>query len=347
MNRLEELTRLGTSVWVDAYLEPHELERLVRNRHVTGLTTNPTIIDRSLAMLARDGAYDDFLVSTMRELADVLRPVYDTTGATDGYVSVEIAPELADDVDGTIAAAHGLWADLERPNVMIKVPATRAGVEALRSLVADGINVNATLLFSLEMYDAVARAYIEGLEQRLAAGLPIDHVASVASFFVSRVDAALDPLLREHGHDVLAGRVAVANARAAYAVASEHFRSPRFERLTAAGARAQRLLWASTGAKDGRYSDVKYVDELAGPGVINTMPLETLLAFEEHGTPRDHLTGHVLEALLVLADLYRAGIDIDAVADRLLADGLARFRASMQGLLQSFSHNKSLERSAS
>jgi transaldolase len=268
----------------------------------------------------------------MRELADVLRPIYDATSGFDGYVSVEVAPDLADDADGTVVAARELWARLDRPNAMIKIPATHSGVEAVRHVVAEGINVNATLLFSLEMYEAVARAYIDGLELRLDAGLTIDEVASVASFFVSRVDSAIDPLLRERGKDHLAGRSAVANARVAYASAGELFGGPRFRRVAEAGARPQRLLWASTGTKDGRYSDVKYVDELAGPGVVNTMPLATLYAFQEHGDPTDRLAGRALESLAVLAELYHAGIDIDVVSDRLLADGITRFAVSYGAL---------------
>jgi transaldolase len=348
MNRLADLTSVGTSIWVDAYMTAGELDALVRDKHVTGLTSNPTILERSLATTEHDEDYEGFVVARMRELADVLRPVYDATGGRDGYVSVEVDPELANDTDGTVAAARELWTRLGRPNAMIKIPATRAGVDALRQVVADGINVNATLLFTLEMYEAVARAYIDGLADRRDAGLPVSGIASVASFFVSRVDSALDPVLRERGRDELAGRVAVANARAAYAVATELFAGPRFQRLAAAGAQPQRLLWASTGTKDGRYSDVKYVEELAGPGVVNTMPLETLHAFEEHGVAADQLTGQALDALLVLADTYRSGIDIDAVGDGLLEDGISRFQASMDDLLNSFSETtRELERTAS
>lgn len=347
MNRLRALAEIGTSVWLDALVEPAQLARLVRDEHVTGITSNPTILDRSLRAAPHDGRYEDFVVARMQELADVLRPVYDSSGGRDGFVSVELAPDLAHDADGTVAAARGLWTRLDRRNAMIKIPATTAGVDALRQAVAAGINANATLLFTLETYDAVADAYIAGLEQRLAAGLPVDHVASVASFFVSRVDTAVDPLLREHGQDRLAGRVAVANARAAYAVGNNLFADERFAPLAEARAARQRLLWASTGTKDSRYSDVKYVEELAGPGVVNTMPLPTLYAFHEHGEAADRLTGTADEALAVLADVHAAGIDLDAVGDRLLEDGLAQFAASMDALLESFSPNPSPERSAS
>ena len=332
MNRLAQLSEIGTSIWVDAVMTGDDLAELVREKRVTGLTSNPTILERSISAHDREDDLETFVVAQMRELADVLRPVYDATNGVDGYVSVEVAPDLANDTDRTVAAARELWGRLGRPNAMIKIPATHSGVHALRRLVADGINVNATLLFSLETYDAVARAYIDGLKQRLDAGLAIGKVASVASFFVSRVDSAIDPILREQGREQLAGRSAVANARIAYATAGELFGGARFSRLAEACARPQRLLWASTGTKDGRYSDVKYVDELAGPGVVNTMPLATLYAFEEHGDPTDRLSGRALDALAVLAELYHAGIDIDAVSDSLLADGIARFAASYAAL---------------
>jgi transaldolase len=347
MNALDRLTALDTSIWVDALVGPVQLARLIREDGVTGLTSNPTILDHALAggeayqvraaryghLLPARGLLEALVISDMQALADVLAPVYERTLGLDGYVSLEVPPELAYDADGTVASARELWAKLDRPNAMIKVPGTTAGIEATARLIAEGINVNVTLLFSLEAYASVVEAYISGLEARLRAGRPIDRVASVASFFVSRVDTAVDALLAERGHSELEGLAAVANARLAYALAQEEFRSERFAKLRAAGAHPQRLLWASTGTKDPRYSDVKYVDELAGPGVINTMPLATLAAVHDHGDPADRLTGSETAAQTTLDAVRAAGVDLDSVTHKLLEDGVARFAASMDDLL--------------
>jgi transaldolase len=347
MNALDRLTALGTSIWVDALVGPVQLARLIREDAVTGLTSNPTILDHALTggeayqvraaryghLLPARGLFEALVISDMQALADVLAPVYERTLGLDGYVSLEVPPELAYDADGTVASARELWAKLDRPNAMIKVPATPAGIDATERLIAEGINVNVTLLFSLEAYAAVVEAYISGLEARLRAGRPIDRVASVASFFVSRVDTAVDALLAERGHSELEGLAAVANARLAYALAQDKFTNERFAKLRAADARPQRLLWASTGTKDPRYSDVKYVDELAGPGVINTMPLATLAAVHDHGDPVDRLTDSEAAAQATLDAVRAAGVDLDSVTHQLLEDGVARFAASMDDLL--------------
>jgi transaldolase len=338
MNPLSRLASLGTSVWVDGLVPPVALERLVREDSVTGLTSNPTIFRAALlgeqryaeriAALADQppaALYEALAIEDVQAAADVLAP--------DGYVSLEVAPALAHDAEATVAAARDLWARLDRPNAMIKVPATAAGVDAIQRVTADGINVNVTLLFGLDAHAAVMAAYVAGLEERLRRGLPVDHLASVASFFVSRVDTAVDQLLAERGRDDLAGRAAVANARLAYARAGELFGGERFAALRDAGAHPQRLLWASTGTKDPRYSDVKYVEELAGPGVVNTMPPATLAAFREHGGVADALTGSAPAARAVLDELATAGVDLDAVTARLLDEGVAAFAASMRDLL--------------
>jgi transaldolase len=345
MTPIDRLAALGTSVWLDGLVPPKVLAQLVA-QGVTGLTSNPTIF-RS-AVLGTDGyddriaaldgrapreAYETLAIEEVRAAADVLSPVYARSRGSDGYVSLEVAPELADDVEGTLAAARDLWARVDRRNAMIKIPATTAGVEATRRATADGINVNVTLLFSVERYAAVIDAYLAGLEERRWRGQRLDRVASVASFFVSRVDASVDPLLGDRGRDDLAGRAAVANARLAFALAEERFAGSRFAALRAAGARRQRPLWASTGTKDPRYSDVKYVDELAGPGVVNTMPPSTLAAVFDHGAASDRLTGSRADAEATLAAVAAAGVDLAAVSDRLLANGLAAFAASMDELL--------------
>jgi transaldolase len=345
MTPLNRLTALGTSVWIDGLVPPAELERLVRDG-VTGLTSNPAIFraavlgadgyaDRIAALAGRPALelYEALAIEDVQAAADVLGPVFARTNGAEGFVSLEVAPELADDADGTVTAARELSARVDRPNAMIKIPATPAGVDAIRRVVPDGINVNVTLLFGRDAHAAVMAAYIEGLQQRVRRGLPVDHVASVASFFVSRVDTAVDRLLAERGRDDLAGRAAVANARLAYARAAALFSGERFAALRRAGARPQRLLWASTGTKDARYSDVKYVEQLAGPGVINTMPPATLAAFRHHGRVADALTGSVPAARAALAKIAAAGIDLDAVTGRLLDDGVAAFAASMDELL--------------
>jgi transaldolase len=346
MNPLNRLAALGTSVWVDGLVPPAELERLVREDSVTGLTSNPTIFRAAVLggdgyaarIAARDGAppqalYEALAVQDVQAAADVLAPVYARTGGADGFVSLEVAPELAHDADATAAAARDLWACVDRPNAMIKIPATPAGVNAIHRAIADGININVTLLFALDAHSAVMDAYIAGLAERAARGEPVSHVASVASFFVSRVDTAIDELLGGLGRADLAGRAAVANARLAHANAQHVFGGDRFAALARAGARPQRVLWASTGTKKPAYSDVKYVEELAGPGVVNTMPPATLAAFRDHGRVADTLTGTVPSARAVLTAVAAAGVDLDALTAQLLDAGVDGFATSMQELL--------------
>jgi len=350
MTPLQRLTALGTSVWFDGLVAPDELQRLTHAAGVTGLTSNPTIFRAAVlgsgrydqrigALSGRPPAeiYETIAIDDVRAAADVLATIYDRTKGAEGFVSLEVYPALADDADGTLAAARELWARIDRPNAMIKIPATAAGVEATRRAIADGINVNVTLLFSVERYAAVIDAYLAGLEDRLRRGQPVHAIASVASFFVSRVDSAVDPMLASARRDDLLGRTSVANARLAYAHASRVFAGRRFAALRAAGARPQRPLWASTGTKDPRYSDVKYVDELAGPGVINTMPPATLSAYADHGAPADRLTATEPSARAVLDEIAAASIDLDAVTRALLSDGVAKFAASMEELLAGIS----------
>ena len=348
------LASLGTSIWLDslsrALIERGELERLVREHGVVGVTANPAIFEKAisggseydapLAALRRDGvgmfdAYEQLAVEDVRAAADVLRPVYDRTGGLDGYASLEVAPDLAHDADATLASALDLWRRLDRPNVMIKIPGTPAGVEAIRRATAAGVNVNVTLLFSVEAYAQVADAYLAGLEDRVARGAPVHGIVSVASFFVSRVDGAVDRLLAERGADELAGRAAIANARLAYGHFRELFGGARFAALARHGARMQRPLWASTGVKDERYRDVMYVEELAGPDTVNTMPLATLHAFADHGRVSDALTGTQDAARRTLGEVRNRGVDLDAVTERLLADGIKAFEVAMAKLLAS------------
>jgi transaldolase len=351
MNRLAALRDAGVSIWLDTLsrdlLDSGAFARMITDCAVTGATSNPTIFAKAITGSDR---YDDQLravvasgirepqelffalaLDDVRRAADLLRPAHDASGGQDGFVSFECTPDLADDTAATIEQAVDLWRRLARPNVMIKVPATAAGIPAIEELTARGVNVNITLLFSLARYEQVIDAYVAGLERRLAAGETVDAIASVASFFVSRVDAKADARLPT-GSD-LRGRVAIANAHRAYARYLERFADDRWDALRAAGARPQRPLWASTGTKDPAYSDVLYVEQLIAPGVINTMPDATLRAFADHGTvgrPLGPDGGSAEETLRRAAD---AGVDLDAITAALEREGVRSFCDSYHELL--------------
>ena len=346
------LRERGQSVWLDfihrGMLESGQLERYVSEGWITGLTSNPTIFNRAISGSAhyddalRDAAaestgsgYDAFVriaSDDLRRAADIFRAVYEETEGADGYVSFEAPPGIENDAEATVREAHRLREAVGRPNVMIKVPGTAAGVEALRELTAQGASVNVTLLFGVGVYERVAEAYIEGLEHRLEQGLPLGDLASVASFFVSRVDSKVDGWLP--GGSELAGSAAVANARIAYERFLAHFSGPRWERLAAAGARVQRPLWASTSTKNPAYSDVLYVDELVAADTVNTMPEPTLLAFADHGNPAGGIDERAMaEAHEMMARLSGAGIDVGRATDELLAEGLNSFAADFHSLL--------------
>lgn len=356
-NPLRALATLGQSVWFDnlhrRMLEDGELAGRVRDDGLTGVTSNPTIFEKAMAgtrhydaAMARclsarpdlqaEELFFELALSDIREAADLLRPVYEASGARDGMVSMEVSPALADDTAGTVAQAREIHRRLERPNVMIKVPATAAGLPAIEALIADGINVNVTLLFDTGRYAEVAQAYLTGLRRRQAAGLALQPVASVASFFVSRVDTAVDAQLEASGAGpALQGTAAVANAAVAYRHFLDVFDGPEFAGLRAAGAQEQRLLWASTGTKNPRYSDVLYVESLAAPRTVTTLPPATYDAFRDHGRAEQALAAAMERAPRVLADLQAAGVDLGAVTARLEAEGVAAFVESYRNLLQS------------
>ncbi len=349
---LHRLAQLGTSTWLDAIrrsmLTSGELERLVQEDGVVGVTSNPSIFEQAIlgspdyddrlaelihAELDTQAIYETLAIEDVQAAADVLAPVHAASEGLDGYVSLEVAPSLARDTDGTLAAARDLWARVGRPNAMIKIPGTPEGAPAIRAAIAEGINVNVTLLFSLDAWAAVAEAWLSGLEDRAARGEPVDHVASVASFFVSRVDSAVDRRL-DPEQDALRGSAAVANAQLAYAQWQRLVEGERFTSMRARGARPQRLLWASTGTKDRRYSDVKYVAELAGPETVNTMPLATLLAYQEHGEAAAPLLPAAEPAARAALDaLAAAGVALAEVTDELLEDGIVQFADAMERLL--------------
>jgi transaldolase len=326
-----------------------ELARLIATDGVLGVTSNPTIFERAMATgknydadirgLAAAGKsvpeiFWTLALADIRATADLLRPIYDRTGGVDGYVSLEVSPHLAHDTQGTIAEARRLFAALGRPNVMIKVPATPEGVPAVAELIGSGVNVNVTLIFALSAYEAVAHAYLDGLEAFAKAGGDLRRVASVASFFVSRVDTAVDGLLAGHPREAeLRGRAGIANARLAYARFRQIFAGPRWEGLAARGARVQRPLWASTSTKNPDYPDTLYTEALIGPHTVDTMPPAAVDAFRKHGCPAETITQGVEEARELLARLAAAGVDMDAVTAELLDAGVKQFAVSFDQLL--------------
>ena len=352
MNRLRALHDAGVSIWLDTLsrelLDSGEFARLIADCAVTGATSNPTIFakaitgsesyDAQLRDAVAQGAenaqelFFALALEDIRRAADLLRPSYDESDGRDGFVSFECTPDLADDTQATIGQAIELWERIDRPNVMIKVPATEAGIPAIEELTARGLNVNITLLFSLARYEQVIDAYLAGLERRLEAGERVDAISSVASFFVSRVDAKVDRLLAD-GSD-LRGRVAIANAHRAYARYRQRFADGRWLTLRAAGARAQRPLWASTGTKDPSYSDVLYVEKLVAPDVINTMPEATLRAFADHGNVGSALSVDAEEAAETLLRAAAAGVDVAAITATLEREGVRSFCDSYHELLQ-------------
>ena len=357
---LHTLNAAGQSIWLDfidrALLQGDLLRRRIHDDALTGMTSNPTIFEKALekgtaydAQL-RDAAgqrtaWELFeLVETddVRNACDAFRDVYASTKAEDGYVSIEVSPGSAHDADATVAEARRLWATVARPNVMIKVPGTPEGCRALETLIAEGINVNVTLLFAVAAHDRVIEGYLRGLERRAAAGGDLAKVASVASFFVSRVDSAVDaaleaqvaagtlPPARAAG---LRGRAAVANAKRAYRLFAERFSGPRWDALRSKGAQVQRPLWASTSTKNPAYRDVMYVEQLIGPHTVNTMPPATIEAFRDHGVTARTVDAGLAESEQLLADLAAIGISLDAVTDRLLVEGLASFQKSFDTLV--------------
>lgn len=346
-NPLLQLKALGQSIWLDdirrRWLRDGTLARLIAEDGISGVTSNPAIFhkaiaessdyDADIAAMAAHGAdvgaiVEKLVIDDIRAAADQLRHIYDESARRDGYVSLEVSPYLAHDTEATIAEAGRLWAKVARPNLMVKVPGTRAGLPAIRRLTAEGINVNVTLLFSVERYREVAEAYLAGLGERAGGGKPLDRIASVASFFVSRIDVLVDKQL-----DALAtlparslrGKAAIACARSAYQAYKETIADPRWRALAARGASVQRLLWGSTGTKDRAYSDVKYVDALIGPESVNTVPMETLEAFRNHGTAASRLEEDLDEVRRVPAQLAALGIDLDGASRQLAEEGVRKF----------------------
>jgi transaldolase len=361
-NPLLKLQTYGQSIWLDFIrrdlLESGRLRALIEEDGVRGVTVNPSILDHAIRetddyegaiqALQAEGKsptqiYETLAVEDVRGATDALRPLYDRSEGRHGFVSLEVSPYLAYDTRGTIEEAHRFWREVDRPNLMIKVPATSEGLKAIRRLTADGVNVNVTLLFGLPRYREVVEAYIAGIEERISRGEPVDRIASVASFFLSRIDVLVDPMLertmdRDGRRGKLAaemhGQVAVASAKAAYQIYQEFFENGPFHSSAERGARVQRLLWASTSTKNPDYSDVKYVDALIGPRTVNTVPMETLDAYRDHGDPAPRLTREVAQAREVLETLEQVGIDIDAVTQQLEDEGVDKFAASYDQVIE-------------
>ena len=341
------------SPWIDfidrELITSGKLEKMVDDG-IRGLTSNPTIFAKAVAtgqydelvrreIEAGDGAreiYQQIAVSDVGDAADVLRRIYDESNGTDGFASIEVEPELGDDTSGTLNRARELWSLLDRPNVFVKIPATEAGIPAIEDAVAEGININVTLMFSVEVYKRIAGAYIAGLRRLKESGGDVSRVASVASFFVSRVDTKVDKYLEEKGTRAALearGRAAIANAKMAYAAYQEIFGGDEFADLRAAGARVQRCLWASTSTKNPDYRDVLYVEELIGPETVNTMPIETINAFLDHGEIKRTLDTDVDDARQALREVEASGISMERVTDELIDEGMASFQKSFDELI--------------
>lgn len=371
-NALLKLQEYGQSVWLDfirrGMLESGELRELIEEDGLRGVTVNPSILDEAIrktddyedaiAELVREGKtareiYEALAFEDVRRAADLFRTIYDRTEGRHGFVSLEVSPRLAYDTEGTIERVRYLWDGLDRPNVMIKVPATKEGLPAIRQLIAEGINVNVTLLFGLPRYREVTEAYVQGLEERLSAGKPVNRVASVASFFLSRINVLVDPMLEEmieaggskgEKASQVRGEAAIASAKLAYDAYKEVFEDGRFQVAAEQDGRGQRLLWASTSTKNPKYSDIKYVEPLIGPETVNTMPLQTIEAYRDHGDPASRIEEDLEKAGQTMEILDELGIDMGDVTQQLEDEGVEKFVASYDQLMNELEGR--IERSA-
>jgi transaldolase len=360
-NPLLKLSAFGQSIWLDyirrKMIDSGELKKLIDEDGLKGVTSNPAIFQKAIAgnddydeairTLAQAGKsvpeiYQVLTIEDVQGAADLFRPLYDRVEGQDGFVSLEVNPHLAHDTAGTIQEARHLWQTLSRPNVLIKVPATKAGLPAIKQLISEGINVNVTLLFGLPRYQEVADNYLSGLEVRAGKGQPLNRVASVASFFLSRIDVLLDPQLEKlaaaggpqtKAARELIGQIAIASAKIAYIIYQEIYGRERFKKLAAQGARPQRLLWASTSTKNPAYPDVKYVEPLIGPDTVNTLPPETLEAYRDHGDPAPRLTDEVDRAASYLQRLPEVGLDLNHATQQLEDEGVEKFNKPFDSLM--------------
>lgn len=368
-NPLKKIETLGQSIWLDYIrrdlITSGALRRLIEEDGLRGMTSNPSIFEKAIAEShiydqdIRDMAlkkknvkaiYETLSQSDVQNAADEFSSVYEKTEGKDGYVSLEVNPHLAHDTQGTIEEARRLWAALNRPNVFIKVPATSEGLPAIQQLISEGININVTLLFGLPRYLKVAEAYIAGLEARAAQDKPVKHIASVASFFLSRIDSLVDPLVEKFldpGNTKMEiaktvhGQVAISSAKAAYQFYKEIIGGDRFKKLAGQGARVQRLLWASTSTKNPDYSDVKYIEPLIGPDTVNTVPLETINAYRDHGDPKSRIEQDIKEANWIMARLSELGININEISQQLEDEGVRKFDEPFDKLMEALTKKSS------
>jgi transaldolase len=358
-SKIKSIHDFGQSIWLDFFnrniMESGELKKLINNDGISGVTSNPSIFEKAIKSKADYDAdiavlstkkftseeiFKMLAVKDVQRAADFFNPTYENTKGNDGFISLEVSPLLAHDADGTIQQARELWKAVDRKNVMIKIPATAEGLPAIRKCTSEGININITLLFGLPRYKEVTDAYISGLEDRTIANESIDKITSVASFFLSRIDVLTDPLLDEKRLYNLKGEVAIASAKKAYEIYKSIFGSERFKALEAKGAKRQHLLWASTSSKDPSYSDVKYVEALIGNETINTIPLKTIEAFNDHGNAANRLENELDKATDVLAQLNENGIDINIITQKLEDEGIEKFNRAYSKLLKEIEMQK-------
>ncbi|MEO6732638.1 MAG: transaldolase [Ferruginibacter sp.] len=358
-NSVKQIHDFGQSIWLDfidrKIMDSGELKRLIEEDGVRGITSNPAIFEKAISSsndykddiakltekeMTNEAIFYGVAIEDIKRAADMLKPLYDDAEGADGFVSLEVSPHLARNTEGTANQAFELWKAVRKENVMIKIPGTAEGLTAIRRAIREGININVTLLFGLQRYEEVTDAYISGLEDRLKNNQPIDHVASVASFFLSRIDVMIDPLLEQKGLAHLKGEVAIASAKKAYEIYQRVFTSDRFIKLQDKGAQPQRLLWASTGSKDPAFSDVKYVEALIGPNTVNTIPMDTLVAFRDHGKAADRLEKGLDHATKVLDEIKKAGISLDAITKKLEEEGIEKFNQPYDKLLAAIESEK-------
>ncbi|WP_184546622.1 transaldolase [Mucilaginibacter sp. FT3.2] len=358
-SNVKQIHDFGQSIWLDfidrEIMVSGKLKQLIDEDGVRGVTSNPAIFekaitsssdyDQDITELAKTTSDNEQLffglaVKDIQNATALFKGVYDESNKVDGYVSLEVSPFLALDTEGTAKQAEELWKKVDRKNVMIKIPGTQPGLAAIQQSIAKGININVTLLFGLERYEAVTEAYIAGLEEHLAAGHKIAHISSVASFFLSRIDVIVDPLLEAKGEKALLGEVAIASAKKAYEIYKRVFSTERWQKLAAQGAQPQRLLWASTGSKNPAFKDTKYVEALIGPDTVDTVPLETVDAFRDHGIAANTLELGLAEATATLAKLKDLGIDLDAITQQLEDEGIEKFNKPFEKLLKAIEDQK-------
>ena len=359
-NKVKQIHSFGQSIWLDFIdrdiIASGKLKKLIDEDGIRGVTSNPAIFEKAItsssdydkdisALAGSDKTNEEIFfglaITDIKKATDIFKSVFDGAGGADGYVSLEVSPFLALDTEGTIKQAAELWKAVDRKNVMIKIPGTKPGLEAIKQSIAKGMNINVTLLFGLPRYEEVTEAYISGLEEHLKAGHSIKHISSVASFFLSRIDVLVDPILDEKGLGDLKGEIAIASAKKAYEIYKRVFSGPRWEKLAAQGAQPQRLLWASTSSKNPAFKDTKYVEALIGPDTVDTVPLETIEAFRDHGVAANTLEEGLDKATEALNRLKKAGIDIDKITQQLEDEGIEKFNKPFEKLLQAIEDQKS------